>query len=101
VNFNVRRFSGTVRTRFSGPRALLPCRAHSRKPDETYERIEALCHPAGLGQLWTAAHEMTAWLDENCGANGWAMTPSKKRGVLNALSIYVLDATLAGAFVAR
>jgi hypothetical protein len=44
---------------------------------------------------------MTAWLDENCGADGWAMTPSGMRGVLNdAVSIYFLDPTLAGAFVA-
>jgi hypothetical protein len=43
---------------------------------------------------------MTAWLDDNCGADGWAMTPS--RGVLNdAASIYFLDTTLAGAFVAQ
>ena len=46
--------------------------------------------------------EMTAWLDENCGADGWVMTPSGMRGVLNdAVSIYFLDATLASAFVAR
>jgi hypothetical protein len=33
---------------------------------------------------------------------GWAMTPSGTRGVLNdAASIYFLDTTLAGAFVAR
>jgi hypothetical protein len=45
---------------------------------------------------------MTVWLDENCGAEGWAMTPSALRGVLNdAVSIYFLDPTLAGAFVAR
>jgi hypothetical protein len=45
---------------------------------------------------------MTGWLDENCGADGWAMTPSGTRGVLNdALSIYFADATLASAFVAR
>jgi hypothetical protein len=45
---------------------------------------------------------MTAWLDENCGADGWAMTPSGTRGVLyDAASIYFLDTTLAGAFVAR
>jgi len=45
---------------------------------------------------------MTAWLDENCGADGWAMTPSGTRGVLNdAVSIYFPDATLAGAFGAR
>jgi hypothetical protein len=46
--------------------------------------------------------EMRAWLDQNCGANGWAITPSGMRGVLNdALSIYFLDPTLANAFVAR
>ena len=45
---------------------------------------------------------MTAWLDENCGADGWAMTPSGTRGVLNdAVSIYFSDPALAGAFVAR
>ena len=45
---------------------------------------------------------MTAWLDEYCGVDGWPMTPSGTRGVLNdALSIYFADATLASAFVAR
>jgi hypothetical protein len=45
---------------------------------------------------------MTAWLDENCGADGWAMTSLGTRGVLNdALSIYFADATLASAFVTR
>jgi hypothetical protein len=53
----------------------------------------------GFGQRYA---EMTAWLDANCGADGWAMTPSGMRGVLNdAVSIYFLDATLASAFVAR
>jgi hypothetical protein len=52
-----------------------------------------------LGQRYA---RMRAWLDENCGADGWVMTPSGTRGVLNdAASIYFLDATLAGAFVAR
>ena len=55
--------------------------------------------PGGFGQRYT---EMTSWLDENCGADGWAITPSGMRGVLNdAVSIYFLDATLASAFVAR
>jgi hypothetical protein len=45
---------------------------------------------------------MTAWLDENCGADGWAMTPSGTRGVLNdSISIYFADPTLANAFVNR
>ena len=62
-------------------------------------RIRIGVPPGGFGQRY--AH-IAAWLDENCGADGWAMTPSGMRGVLNdAVSIYFLDATLASAFVAR
>ena len=62
-------------------------------------RIRIGVPPGGLGQR---PSQMTTWLDENCGADGWAMTPSGMRGVLNdAISIYFLDATIAGAFVAR
>jgi hypothetical protein len=62
-------------------------------------RIRIGVPPGGLGQRHT---QTTAWLDENCGADGWAMTPSGTRGVLNdALSIYFADAALANAFVAR
>jgi hypothetical protein len=62
-------------------------------------RIRIGVPPGGLGQRHT---QITAWLDENCGADGWAMTPSGMRGVLNdALSIYFLDAALAIAFAAR
>jgi hypothetical protein len=36
---------------------------------------------------------MTAWLDENCGSDGWAMTRSGMRGVLNdAVALYFADA---------
>ena len=53
----------------------------------------------GLGRRHA---QITAWLDENCGSDGWAMTPSGTRGVLNdAISVYFADATLASAFVAR
>jgi hypothetical protein len=62
-------------------------------------RIRIGVPPSGLGQRHT---QITAWLDENCGADGWAMTPSGTRGVLNdALSIYFADAALSNAFVAR
>ncbi len=62
-------------------------------------RIRVGVLPEGFGQRYG---QMTAWLDENCGADGWAFTPSGMRGVLNdAVSIYFLDATLASAFVAR
>jgi hypothetical protein len=62
-------------------------------------RIRIAIPPGGLGRRHV---QMTAWLDENCGADGWAMTPSGTRGVLNdAVSVYFGDATLANAFVAR
>jgi hypothetical protein len=62
-------------------------------------RIRIAVPPGGLGQRHT---QITAWLDENCGSDGWEMTPSGMRGVLNdAVSIYFADATLASAFVAR
>jgi hypothetical protein len=52
-------------------------------------RIRIAVPPGGLGQRYA---RMTAWLNENCGADGWAMTPSGTRGVLNdAASIYFLD----------
>ena len=62
-------------------------------------RIRIAVPPKGLGQRHTL---ITSWLDENCGADGWAMTPSGTHGVMNdALSIYFADATLASAFVSR
>ena len=62
-------------------------------------RIRIRLPPAGLGQRHT---QITTWLDENCGSDGWAMTPSGMRGVLDdAISVYFADAMLAGAFVAR
>src|SRR5215510_2645404 len=62
-------------------------------------RIRIAVPSYGLG--WRHA-QITAWLDENCGSDGWAMTPSGMRGVLNdAISLYFADATLASAFVAR
>jgi len=61
-------------------------------------RIRIGVPPGGLRQRYS---EMTAWLDQNCGADGWAITPSGVRGVLNdAISIYFSDATLSSAFVA-
>ena len=76
------------------PRALITG-AERRFP----VRIRIAVPPEGLGRQHA---RMTAWLDENFGADGWAMTPSGTRGVLNdAVSIYFPDAALAGAFVAR
>jgi hypothetical protein len=40
-------------------------------------RIRLGVPPGGLGQRYT---QMTAWLDENCGADGWAVTPQERAG---------------------
>lgn len=62
-------------------------------------RIRIAVPPHGLG---SRLDEIKAWLDDNCGADGWAMTPSGLRGVLNdAVAVYFRDPVLAGAFVAR
>jgi hypothetical protein len=71
------------------------CEAERRFP----VRIRIGIPPAGLG---SRSDKFTAWLDANCGADGWTMTPSGAGGVLNdAVAIYFTDATLASAFVAR
>ena len=58
-----------------------------------------------VGSRWESSeglNEMQSWLAENCGPDGWVMTPAGLRGVVNdALAIYFLDVTLAGAFAAR
>ena len=53
----------------------------------------------GFGRRLEAIY---AWLDQNCGADGWKMTPTGLRGVVNdAVAIYFQDATLASGLVAR
>jgi hypothetical protein len=43
-----------------------------------------------------------AWLDANCGADGWTSIPASTSGVVNdAIAICFADAALASAFVAR
>ena len=62
-------------------------------------RIRLALPPGGFGTRLTEIH---TWLDENCGANGWAMTPSGLREVVNdAVAIYFLDPASATGFVAR
>src|SRR5262245_13998359 len=50
-------------------------------------RIRLAVPPLGFGQRLP---QMDAWLDQNCGADGWTMTPSG-----GAVAIYFRDATLA------
>src|SRR6202035_3612093 len=48
-------------------------------------RIRIGVPPDGLG---SRLDQIKSWLDANCGADVWAMTPSRTRGVLNdAVSI--------------
>ena len=55
-----------------------------------------------LRGLGSRLDQIIAWLDANCGADGWTSTPSSTRGVVNdALAVYFLDPTIATAFVAR
>ena len=62
-------------------------------------RVRIEVPPQGLG---SRLDDLKAWLDDNCGADCWAMTPSGLRGVLNdAVAVYFCDATLASGFVAR
>jgi hypothetical protein len=62
-------------------------------------RIRLAIPAGGFGERLDHMH---AWLDQNAGADGWAMTPSGIRTVVNdAVAVYFADATIAGAFVAR
>jgi len=62
-------------------------------------RIAIRLPPGGIGQRYKA---MTDWLDDNCGIDGWLMTPAGVRGVVNdAVAVYVGTPTCAVAFVAR
>jgi len=62
-------------------------------------RIKLALPAGGFGMRLT---EMNAWLDANCGATGWAMTPAGLRGVVNdAIGICFLDPVAAAGFVAR
>ena len=62
-------------------------------------RICLAVPPGGFG---SQLDRMMDWLDQNCGGDGWKMTPAGLRGVVNdATAIYFRDPALATAFVAR
>ncbi len=62
-------------------------------------RIRIAVPPQGLV---ARLDDIKAWLDDNCGADAWAITPSGLRGVVNdAIAVYLCDVALAGAFVTR
>jgi hypothetical protein len=62
-------------------------------------RVRIAVPPEGLGRQLEVMH---AWLDETCGAEGWAAAPAGTTGVVNdALALYFEDAAFAHAFVSR
>jgi hypothetical protein len=62
-------------------------------------RVRIGIPPGGLGRR---LDEVNVWPDANCGADGWAITSSGSRGIVNdAVATYFADATVASAFVAR
>ena len=62
-------------------------------------RVRLAIPTGGLGER---LNQMHAWLDQNAGADGWAMTPSGIRTVINdAVAVYFADAEITSAFVAR
>jgi len=48
-------------------------------------RIKLALPAGGFGTRLT---EINAWLDANCGADAWAMTPAGLRGVVNGRNLF-------------
>jgi hypothetical protein len=62
-------------------------------------RVRLVMPASGFGER---LNQMQTWLDQNAGADGWALTPSGVRGVVNdAVAIHFADVAIANAFVAR
>ncbi len=62
-------------------------------------RLYLAVPPGGFGQRLDRMH---AWLDENCGAEGWMIAPSGLRGIANdAVALYFRDPAAAAVFVTR
>ena len=62
-------------------------------------RIRVALPAGGFGER---LNQMQSWLDQNAGADGWAMTPSGIRSVVNdAVAVHFADVVIAGALVAR
>jgi hypothetical protein len=64
-------------------------------------RVVIAVPPGGFGQWFDLAE---IWLNENCGSDGWVVTPvgDRRRAVpLDTVAIYLRDATVAAAFVSR
>jgi hypothetical protein len=73
---------------------------NQREAERRYPvRVRIAVPPKGFGRQLEIMH---AWLDETCGAGGWATAPAGTAGVVNdALALYFEDAAFAHAFVTR
>jgi hypothetical protein len=76
---------------------MRPARQAVRDAERRFPvRIRIAVPPEGFG---SRLDQIFAWLDANCGSDGWTPTPSSTRGVINdALALYFADVTLASAF---
>src|SRR3984893_18882432 len=82
------------------PRMAASSRLMITEADRRFPLRIRLAIPAG--GFSKRLNHMRAWLDQNAGADGWAMTPSGIRTVVNdAVAVYFTDAAIASAFVAR
>jgi hypothetical protein len=62
-------------------------------------RLVVAVPPVGFGER---LERMRAWLDETCGSDGWETAPDGMRGVvIDAIALYLREATFAAAFAAR
>jgi hypothetical protein len=76
-----------------------PVQAPSQAERRFRVRVKIAIPPGGLGRQLEIIHD---WLDEVCGARGWATAPAGLAGVVNdAIAFYFTDAAFAHAFVVR
>jgi hypothetical protein len=62
-------------------------------------RVRIAIPDGGFGER---LNRIQAWLDNDCGADGWAITPAAPSdGVNDAVAVYFHNAALASAFVAQ
>ena len=73
--------------------------AHSPPAPRFRRRVVLAVPPGGFGAQLGA---MRAWLEANCGADGWAWTPAGTGSVVNdAIAFDFVEAEQAGAFIRR
>src|ERR1700733_1436372 len=82
----------------TGRRILVNPRS-ARYPGRRFPvRVIVAVPPGGFGPCFDL---MEAWLNENCGADGWAITPAGLGVLKDAVAVYLRDAGFTAAFVAR